>query len=817
MAKAKKVLSKVLLVEKDVENHYRAEIEKVVPASFTSPYKSDGYIEWRNVRMLLESKLNGNLDTQAGQSNVLAQLLYYVKKFENDGLAKPNVLFVGDKFHCFALSTEKVEHFLSLPIDWSLAPSTPSKELTKAISDKGVSPVIHELADVDFSNLMAHCELLAGARVDKFRLTEKTLRMMFDSWCRNIVLPENKFDPVKMVDVFFAVVFHQEGEKVFLHPTKKNTLCFHNIRHGTLEAFEVKVNQSAMVDFFNVYERGYSPSEIDNFIAQRDRLIDEDKRRRTGAFYTPTIWAEEALKHITDALGENWKQECIVWDCCAGVANLTRDCGNDFSNLILSTLEEADVAAIKREGYNSNASIVQLDFLNTTIDLLGTLPEKVDEILRKGAEQGKRIVFFMNPPYATAGIKGEKSKDGVAMTLVNDAMKTVKIGACSQQLYAQFLFQCEEISAQYGYKQKTIGVFCKPAFMTSESFKGFRNYFFDKYAYQSGFLFQASHFADVSGAWGVSFTLWNDGKTDKTADMPIILKDMVGETIVSTGVKELYNSDGRQASSWVREPVKGLKTYDAPQMASGLKIRTKGTMRGRLVKGALFYATMKSNNLMSASDFTFLTASCSAQGSGGNSVTEGVSWRRTIAIYAARKLVNANWINDKDEYLIPNTSHPNYSQWVDDCHIYALLHTSNNMTSMRDVEYKDKKWTINNHFFWLSRAEALALYDTRESVALYRDCKASTHEPYFARVLPTLSLSPLAKEILSDLNALLKATLADRVGQEERLHLLTWDAGIYQLKNIWSADPRWKAIKEKHRKLATQLQEGVYTFGFLRK
>ena len=84
--------------------------------------------------------------------------------------------------------------------------------------------------------------------------------------------------------------------------------------------------------------------------------------QKTGAFYTPTLWVDEAHKEMTSVLGKNWRDECIVWDCYAGTGNLTRD--YDFKNLILSTAEAPDVEAIKRERYNEGAEVFQYDFLN---------------------------------------------------------------------------------------------------------------------------------------------------------------------------------------------------------------------------------------------------------------------------------------------------------------------------------------------------------------------------------------------------------------------------------------------------------------------
>jgi hypothetical protein len=94
--------------------------------------------------------------------------------------------------------------------------------------------------------------------------------------------------------------------------------------------------------------------------------------------------------------------------------------------------------------------------------------------------------------------------------------------------------------------------------------------------------------------------------------------------------------------------------------------------------------------------------------------------------------------------------------------------------------------------------------------------------------LPTLNLSPLALEILKNLNELFIAsfTLRKQVthvtekGRSINLHLEAWDAGIYQHKKLWATDPdlksKWENLKIKHRQLAEKLKHGVYTYGFLK-
>jgi hypothetical protein len=445
----------------------------------------------------------------------------------------------------------------------------------------------------------------------------------------------------------------------------------------------------------------------------------------------------------------------------------------------------------------------------------------------------------MNPPYATAGVRGEDSKKGVADTLVNGAMKSAKIGASCQQLYAQFLYQAEQLALQFGFSKKTIGVFSPRNFMLSGSFKGFRSYFYDRYAYQAGFMFQASHFADVSDTWGIGFSLWNEGKTDKTQDLPMTLKDKNLDLIVDVGMKDMYCSEGREASDWVRQPAKGLKTHDAPQMKSGLNIGQDG--RGASVKGSLLYQHNAGNSVQTSLNQVGFYSTTFSNGN-GLSVMEGEGWRRAIALYSARKLSNETWVNVNDEYLAPNTQAEGYQQWVDDCHIYALLTRHNQTSAMRDVEYKGKKWNIHNHFFWLTRQEAHDLYentpncpeplvsDAENNPIPYESESGSivdsattpswrlNGDPYFAHILPSLNLSPLAQEILNDLKTLHAESVTFRKTDD---HMMAWDAGVYQHKRLWKGEAtleaKWEALNKKHKALASQLEHGVYTYGFLKK
>lgn len=803
--------------EKDVENAYRGEIGHHRPeVGITSPFGSDGYAQWRDVRALLEFKYDLALKQHRDQCGVLGQMILYLKKFEQSGQVMPNVLFVGDKNECFALEVGAVKHFLALPIDWSAAPSAGSPDLTKALLDGlAISPFVFDVGG-DFRDVLDKIEILAKGEVHRVKATQENIGAMFTFWENNVFLPTSGLTSTEQVDVFLRCLF--KPDDVVAHGANKNILV--------VEGRKIPINGHQWQSFINHFVRGYKPSEIEGFYASKDRLVEDDSRRRQGAFFTPTLWVAEAHKMLDAELGANWRETCIVWDPACGTGNLTRD--YNFGSLILSTLEQSDVDVIREQGYNPGANLFRYDFLNDDSSPFftetNTLPDSVDKMLREAAKAGKRLVFLMNPPYGTANNAGTEEGDhkaGIALTAVNTQMKEGKIGASSQQLYAQFMYRSAKLAEVYGFKKVTVALYSKPTFVCSGSYKPFRTFWYGKFSYRSGMLFQASHFADVSGRWGVSFTLWSNGVTDSRVDMFLELKDVHNFEVVGTGCKSFYNSDGREASAWVREPIKGLKGVDAPQMSSGLQVKEGPGCRGTLVPAALGYMTSVANNLMKSGTDVFLTTSCSSMAN-GFSFGPGESFLRATALYAARKLVTGDWVNDKDEYLAPNTEHPAYEHWNDDAVIYALLHTSNNCTAMRNVQYKGKPWRIKNNFWWKTRAESRVLYDRAACAGLTADLRAEAADSYLASILPTLNLSPEARVCLAQLDALLISTLPMRESfatARPELHLMAHDAGVYQLKHLFKEyEPEaWKALQASLKALADKLRPGVYDFGFLRQ
>ena len=137
--------------EQDVNAFLRGILEKEVGDSFTTisgrDWATDGVLDWETpsktpVRVLLEAKYGTDLTIETARSSVLAQALYYCKRFEENGHDLPSVIFIGDEKFCFVVGFESIKSFLDANIDWGRRPSSPDVKLNSETSSGEIVAVI---------------------------------------------------------------------------------------------------------------------------------------------------------------------------------------------------------------------------------------------------------------------------------------------------------------------------------------------------------------------------------------------------------------------------------------------------------------------------------------------------------------------------------------------------------------------------------------------------------------------------------------------------------------------------------------------------
>jgi len=563
-----------------------------------------------------------------------------------------------------------------------------------------------------------------------------------------------------------------------------------------------------------------------NFTATKDRLVEEESRRRSGDFYTPAVWAHEAHKMLDAELGPDWREEWVTWDCACGTSNLTRDYA--FSELYLSTLFQDDVDTIESMGYNPGSTKFQFDFLNDPFpgqeDLVSQFQgqrSKIPAALQTALEEGKKMVFLINPPFGTAqaGTGMGTNKDGVSSTVLKDSMD---LGGANQQLYAQFMFRITELVEKYDLEDAVFALYSVPLFLSGSSFKKFREYFYQKWEFKNGFLFRADEFNGTSSSWGVSHTFWRKGE-ENNIDFDLTLKKRDEHGIVQKeGTKNFYYPT-KNAKKWIKAPRKmwwGKGSKDGPQFTSAIVLKG-GT--GKNINGDLGNMLCNSNNVAEAPTGTALFSGPFAYAKRGLVNIFPQNFRRCLALFTARKTVKSNWINQKDEYCAPNENHPEYEQWVNDCHVYSLFHSSSQQSSLRDIDYGGKKWDIENEFFWMSSDEMKDLADQYGFDEMYQDAVTfGSSDRYMYEQLEGMKLSEDAQELLDEARSLVRDSMEMRVTafyEKPEQHLQAWDAGWYQIRNGILKDyypERYEAFGIKYRALEDRLRESVYKFGFLR-
>ena len=416
------------------------------------------------------------------------------------------------------------------------------------------------------------------------------------------------------------------------------------------------------------------------------------------------------------------------------------------------------------------ATKFQFDFLN---DDDSKLPKELQDAI----DSGKEVLFLINPPYIKATPNKGNENTGISNTVVGKEMNTLKFGISSSQLSTQFLYKITKLKEKN--KNIKIAIFNKPNYITSDGFKILRKYFLSNFGFVKGFLFNASHFSDTADTWGISFSLWNnESNSDKNIFKHILIDTDETFDIIELGEKILYNCDGINKANII---FKNKEKNDIllPPIKSFITINKNKEKLG--CSKAIGYINNDSNNLMQQ-QVVFLASSVIS--ANGNKAITPDKFNKSINLFSVRKIVYQSWINDKDEYLAPNEDHPQYEQFTYDSIVYSLFNNSSQQSSLRQVDYKDKKWDIKNEFFWLSKNDMLRLSEENNYDEVYKDAKTSNERFVYNKLFGEERiydrLSETTKEVLDMATELTYKSFKMRKLVSEsnpEFHLDSWDAG----------------------------------------
>jgi hypothetical protein len=304
-----------------------------------------------------------------------------------------------------------------------------------------------------------------------------------------------------------------------------------------------------------------------------------------------------------------------------------------------------------------SSHIFQFDFLNDSFD---NLPQGLLEIIND-AEKRKKLIIYINPPYAEAGnretIVGKGSnKSKVSASKVYDEFKG-KVGNAILELSAQFMLRIYR-----DIPDAKLATFCTIKYINSPNFFYFREYF--KAEYKRGFVCKANTFDNVSGEFPIGFFIWDLENKQKISSVStdIYIIDNANNTCHQSDTKCFYTANKGQLSiDWLR------KCFDK----DGKRIAYLRLHRNDIQNKRAVFITSKP----SESDFIKHEAA---------NVTEKNLIE--MAIYCAiRQVIEATWLNNKDNFQFPNSKWETDTEFQNNCLVNVLF--DNNIQSAHGVNY----------------------------------------------------------------------------------------------------------------------------------
>ena len=420
---------------------------------------------------------------------------------------------------------------------------------------------------------------------------------------------------------------------------------------NTFTEIPFKDKMVAYRQFWNRYQRPPKPVYQKYILERRDLLVPQNIREVKGSYYTPQVWVRLAQEYLAKVLGEDWQDEYFVWDCAAGSGNLLRGLTNRY-NVYASTLDDADVQIMHNAIDEGRLNLVkqnvfQFDFLNDEWD---KLPESLRKIV-EDPEKRKKLVLLINAPYAESGNSRNIAGTGKPKSGVSNQNRTYEkykklIRGASNELFAQFCIRiAKEIPGCVLAEFSTLKILQAPNFEEFRKFSGL--------CIKDAFLVPGNTFDNVKGSFPIGFQIYNTNVNFE--DVPILAKVYVKEkdapVFLTTKTVQSYDNK-RMINDWAKTAV--------------IKTPTKGErVYAYLHKNANDFQQQRLINIeypLAGTSHRFPV--------GGNGILIAASY------HAVRKIPQATWLNDRDQFLAPKPSWAADLEFQTDCLVWSIFNNA---------------------------------------------------------------------------------------------------------------------------------------------
>ncbi|GAA7052662.1 hypothetical protein ACPDJR_07460 [Helicobacter pylori] len=761
----------------------------------------------------------GNFDDL---DKAFTQLLLTIGKHRFYTHHTPPYLCAFDAFRMefIAFDDAITSFFYESGINFSITPSNHNTEGFKHALDKFKAMCKSHKFVFDFKTQSQECKEFIENNLNSSRLPNKipidknNFFTIYQKWFEavkptiDIDWEVAKTKGILDADYYLADLL-SDGDKTIIE--KLQTILsssYYKLKRGVNELGKIDFmeigftdGQQAHKEFWGVYERP-PKLEFQAFILERrDLLVPSDVRERKGAFFTPRIWVEKSQEYLAKALGQDYQEDYIIWDCAGGTGNLLNGLTNK-ANCFLSTLDSNDVAIVKELAAANKLNLLenhvfQFDFLN---DDFNKAPKSLQEILND-KEKRKKLIIYINPPYAEAGNKAKMSGTGKHKDLVargNRICEKYKneLNKANNELFAQFFMRIYmELNGCIMASFSTL------KYLNSSNFKKFREVF--KAKFLEGFMVPADSFDNVKGQFPIGFLVWDTATPPLKPTNAINLEvfDSLGEFL---GCKNIHSCN---------------KVLFLADYLQKFQLKKRDTIFGYLDPGR---NSFQHQNLVHISVID-------------KSQQSHVKYFPIIAttillvsvFFSIRHCIKATWQNDRDQFYAPyDDAFQDDSEFKNNCLIFMLFHTQNRITTTQGT----------NHFIPFSETEVNAK-ERYSSHALLDFLKGGIKEESDSLFLNAkkenkpLKFSPSASKVLDTGKEIYRYYHT----QDSTNRLYNANASLYDIKEFFQGrnaqgklnlpakakDEYYKQLyanlQDALKDLAKEIQPKVYEYGFLRE
>ncbi len=660
-----------------------------------SGYKIDFMLSYKHPNATLpilwgEAK-RGNFDDL---DKAFTQLLLTIGKHRLYNHHTPPYLCAFDAFRMefIAFDDAITSFFYQSGINFSITPSNHNTEGFKHALDKFKAMCKSHKFVFDFKTQSQECKefiennLNSSHLLNKIQIDKNNFFTIYQKWFEavkptiDIDWEVAKTKGILDADYYLADLL-SDGDKTIIE--KLQTILssnYYKLKRGVNELGKIDFmeigftdGQQAHQEFWNIYERP-PKVEFQAFILERrDLLVPSDVRERKGAFFTPRIWVEKSQEYLAKALGQDYQEDYIIWDCAGGTGNLLNGLTNK-ANCFLSTLDSNDVAIVKELVAANKLKLLenhvfQFDFLN---DDFNKAPKSLQEILND-KEKRKKLIIYINPPYAEAGNKAKMSGTGEHKAKVaknNKTHETYKdlLGSGANELFAQFFMRI--------YKELNgciMASFSKLKYLNSSNFKKFREVF--KAKFLEGFMVPADSFDNVKGQFPIGFLVWDTATPPLKPTNAINLEvfDSRGEFL---GYKNIHSCN---------------KVLFLADYLQKFQPKKRDTIFGYLDPG---------RNSFQHQNLVYISVIDKSQQSHVKYFPIIATTILLVSVFfSIRHCIKATWQNDRDQFYAPyDDAFQDDSEFKNNCLTFMLFHTQNRITTTQGT----------NHFIPFSETEVNA-------------------------------------------------------------------------------------------------------------